>query len=107
VRPILIGVTLLALVAGSVRAQEDDQPPDAVIQVALEAASDNLGVPIENLVVVAYEQHDWPDSAIGCPMPGRAYAQIITDGYIVTIDTDDLASEVQVHTDRGSRGVIC
>jgi hypothetical protein len=34
--------------------------------------------------------------------------QVITPGYLVTIDTDDGATEVAVHTDRiGLRAVIC
>jgi hypothetical protein len=52
-------------------------------------------------------QRDWSDSALGCPEAGRAYSQIVTPGFLVTIDTSDLVTEVEVHTDRGSRGVIC
>jgi hypothetical protein len=52
-------------------------------------------------------QRDWSDASLGCPQGGRAYAQIIIPGFIITIDTDDLATEVQVHTDRGSRAIMC
>src|SRR5216683_7053448 len=74
------------------------QPPDFVIEVAVQAAADQLGVTADNLVVVASEQRDWPDTSLGCPQPGRAYAQIVTPGYLITIDTADGATEVQVHT---------
>jgi hypothetical protein len=107
VRSLGIALSLAALLSVSVYAQDDELPPDVVLQVALQTASDNLGVPTDDLVVVMSTQHDWPDSALGCPQPGRAYAQIVTPGYIVTIDTSDLATEVEVHTDGGSRGVSC
>jgi hypothetical protein len=83
-------------------------PPDSVVAAATQAAAGQLGVTADEVVVVASEQRDWPDSSLGCPEPGRAYAQIITPGYRVTIDTADGASEVQVHTNLdGSRAVLC
>ncbi|HEX8968395.1 MAG TPA: hypothetical protein VF937_10965 [Chloroflexota bacterium] len=98
---------MLWLFGGVSFAQSQDQPPPAVTQVALETASAQLGVPPDSLVIVMSAQRDWPDSSLGCPQPGFAYFQIVTPGYIVTVDTDDLATEVQVHTDEGSTGVIC
>lgn len=89
------------------QAQGQEQPPTAVVQAALDAASTQLGVPTDNLVVVMAAQRDWPDTSLGCPEPGRSYAQIITPGYVLTIDTDDLVTEIQVNTDEGSRAAIC
>jgi hypothetical protein len=105
VRALLVAVALVA--SPVVAFAQEEVPPDSVIEAALAAASDQLGVPTDNLLVVMSAQRDWGDSSLGCPEPGRAYAQIITPGYVVTVDTDDLATEVQVHTDRGTRAVIC
>ncbi len=93
--------------AVSAHAQAQEEPPAAVIQVALDAASAQLGVSADQLIVVMTAQRDWSDSSLGCPEPGRTYAQVITPGYAVTIDTDDLVTEIQVNTDRGTRAVIC
>jgi hypothetical protein len=98
-------MVLAAPVAASAQGQEE--PPDSVIQAAVDAASANLGVPAENLIVVMTAQRDWADSSLGCPEPDRTYAQVITPGYVVTVDTDDLATEIQVNTDTGSRAAIC
>jgi hypothetical protein len=112
----LTQVAALALLAFSLwsssdpaaSAQDAEPPPDTVIQAALEAASSYLQVAPDSLVVVAGEPHDWGDTSLGCPEPGRAYAQVITAGYLVTIDTDDGASQVLVHTDStGQRTAIC
>lgn len=89
-------------------APDEDQPPDSVIEAALEAAAGQLQVSTDRLVVVATEARDWPDSSLGCPEPGHAYAQIVTPGWLITIDTDDAADEVMVHSTRvGDRVVIC
>jgi hypothetical protein len=108
VRRLLASLAAVALIARPTLAfAQEEVPPDTVIQAALDAASAQLGVPSDNLLVVMTAQRDWSDSSLGCPEPGRAYAQIITPGFIVTIDTDDLATEIQAHTDRGVRAVIC
>jgi hypothetical protein len=101
----LLGAAVLSASAPAL-AQEQEPPPDSVIQAALDAASAQLGVPYQ-LIVVMTAQRDWPDASLGCPEPGHAYAQIITPGYVVTLDTDDLLTEVQVNTDTGSHAAIC
>jgi hypothetical protein len=103
----LTSLLLLAATSARGQAQGQEPPPDEVVQVALATASDYLGVPQDNLIVIMAAQRDWGDSSLGCPQPGMAYSQIVTPGYIVTVDTDDLVTEIDVHTDEGSRGAIC
>lgn len=106
-----IGAFVLAvlLVAVPVVAQDGaTQPPDSVIQASLQAASDQLGVVVDDVIVTTAVQRDWPDSSLGCRQPGRAYSQIVTPGYLVTVDTTDAIAEVEVHSNRdGSVTVIC
>jgi hypothetical protein len=108
VRTVLASVVAAALILSPALAfAQAEEPADTLILAAVEEASAQLGVPSDNLVVVMTAPQDWSDSSLGCPEPDRAYAQIITPGYIVTIATDDLSTEVEVHTDLGSRAVIC
>jgi hypothetical protein len=95
--------------AGSAAAQVDvEELGDTVMAAAAKAAADRLQIATDELVVVTTEPRDWPDSSLGCPQPGRAYAQIITPGYLVTIARLDDGDEVLVHTDEnGQRVVIC
>jgi hypothetical protein len=51
------------------------------------------------------EPVDWPDTALGCPEPGRAYAQVITPGYRVVVQAG--AQVLEVHTDEAGRAVVC
>ena len=103
----LASLLLVVSTGGIAQAQGQEPPPDDVVQVALATASDYLGVPQDNLIVIMAAQRDWGDSSLGCPQPDMAYSQIVTPGYIVTVDTADLVTEVDVHTDEGSRGAIC
>jgi hypothetical protein len=104
---VLAVLSMLVLCGGSAQAQGQEPPPDVVIQVALDAVAAQLDVSEDNLVIVMSAQRDWPDTSLGCPGQGIAYAQIVTPGYIVTVDTDDLVTEVEVHTDQGARAAIC
>jgi hypothetical protein len=106
-RSVASALALLSLLGGAAQAQGQEPPPDAVVQLALQTASDNLGVATANLIAVMSAQRDWPDSSLGCPQQGMAYSQIVTPGYIVWVDTDDLLTEVEVHTDQGGNSAIC
>lgn len=43
------------------------------------------GVATDGLEVVSARAVSWPSGALGCPMPGMAYTQMITDGYQVVV----------------------
>ena len=70
--------------------------PDAVRQALTQVAT-QLGVTPDQLTIVAVEARDWPDSSLGCPQPGRAYAQIVTPGYRLVVRAN--GQEYEYHTD--------
>ena len=43
------------------------------------------GVPTDGLAVVSARAMTWPSGALGCPKPGMAYTQMVTDGYQVVV----------------------
>jgi hypothetical protein len=75
------------------------------VQLAMATVAEQLQVAPELLSVLRVEPTDWSDASLGCPEPDRAYAEVITPGFLIVI-TDGIA-EVQVHTDQGQRAVIC
>jgi hypothetical protein len=77
------------------------------VQLAVTTAAEWLQVAAEQLIVQRVEPIEWSDASLGCPEPDRAYAQVITPGYLVVISTDDGAIELQVHTDARQRAVTC
>jgi hypothetical protein len=79
--------------------------PEPVLRAARRAAARRLGVPEERVAIVRAEPVEWPDAALGCPEPGRAYAQVITPGFrLVAREADQL---LEVHADAAGRAVVC
>lgn len=65
-----------------------------------------LQIPVDGVEVVSVETHEWPDASLGCPDPGKSYAQVVTTGYRLILTVDGMRYEV--HTDRrGQIAVIC
>jgi hypothetical protein len=63
--------------------------PTAAQTIVLEAKrmlAVRLAVPVDEIRIVSVEPRDWPDASLGCPQPGRAYAQVITPGYRVVLE---------------------
>ena len=77
----------------------------APVQAAVQAAAAKLGVDAAKLTVIHLEPRDWPDTALGCPEPGRIYAQVITPGWLVVISGDGQA--IVYHTDQKAHAVLC
>jgi hypothetical protein len=71
--------------------------PEAVM-AAVRFLAMQLDLPPEAIRVVAWEPVDWPDAALGCPEPGKVYAQILTPGYVVFLEAR--GETFRVHTDR-------
>lgn len=65
-----------------------EAPPDLVDDV-LAAASEEANVPADELSVVRDESVEWPDASLDCPEEGQTYAQVVTPGYWIEVDTGD------------------
>lgn len=52
-------------------------------------AAQVLGVPVSAVTVVFATHCLWPDTSLGCPIPGHAYAQHVTPGYRVVVAGPD------------------
>jgi hypothetical protein len=55
------------------------------VDEAVEELSVRLGVPVETVAAVSAEHRFWPDSSLGCPAPGQAYLQVLTEGYRIEL----------------------
>ena len=60
------------------------ETPDAIAAVVNEAAA-SRGVSPADIVVLLFDEQTWSSTALGCPEPGRSYAQIVTSGYDVLL----------------------
>lgn len=117
----LLGLTLLLLgcsatpASGGQGAGQSEEPTpkdasippgaEALVQLAKEDLSKRLGLSVSQVMVATVEEIDWPSTALGCPEPGKVYAQVITPGYKITLTT---ASKLYTyHTDRSKRVILC
>lgn len=75
-------------------------PPELqpVASLVVDDLSQRLEVPPEAITVVSAEEVLWPDAALGCPEPGMAYAQVVTEGLRVVLEVDGQTYAYHGHT---------
>lgn len=83
--------------------QLDDVQRD-VARAAIEALAAELQVSKETILVDTVRAVDWPDSAIGCPQPDRAYLQVITPGHKVSLRHE---GRIYVVHEAGGKAFVC
>jgi hypothetical protein len=76
-----------------------------VVELAKEDLARRLEVSVSEISVISVEAVDWPDTSLGCPEPGMAYAQVITPGYLIVLEAKGQTYEY--HTDRSDQVVFC
>ena len=76
-----------------------------VTEQALADAARRSGLKRADLKVLSAEAVTWPDGSLGCPEPGRMYAQALVPGYRVTIGAGDQV--LDYHAGRGGGPAFC
>lgn len=68
-------------------APEAASPERAAAGVAIQDLAGRLGVAPETIAVVEVTEVEWPDASLGCPAPDMGYAQMITPGVQVILES--------------------
>ena len=76
-----------------------------MVELAKHDLANRLGVPEDRVKVVQVSEVDWPDASLGCPEPGKLYAQVITPGKKIILSVGQETYEY--HTDLRGRVVYC
>jgi len=81
--------------------------PAEPVQAAGTAAIAKLaaGAGSASLKLIYAAAHEWRDGALGCPEPGKIYAQVITPGWLALVT--DGKTVLEYHTDAQQRVVLC
>jgi hypothetical protein len=74
------------------------------INALVDALEIELAIP--ELVLLSVEPREWSDTSLGCPTPGRAYAQVIVPGYALVLSTPDGARTFEFHTSDVARSIV-
>ena len=64
-----------------------ETPLSRLIQRAVEDLAQTASVASDSVTVVSAEEMEWSDTSLGCPEPGGMYAQVITPGYQIVLET--------------------
>jgi hypothetical protein len=83
------------------------QPPLALIERATAQVSADSGVAAATVKLVSTAAVDWPDAGLGCPEPGKTYAQVVTPGYRLVFQAGDARYEIHTGADATSRVARC
>ncbi len=73
-----------------------------MVYMAKEDLAKRLGIPADSITVESVDQVDWPDASLGCPEPGKMYAQVITPGFRILLKADGKTYEYH----SGARHVV-
>jgi len=76
-----------------------------VVELAKADLARRAEIPVSEISVISVEAVDWPDTSLGCPEPGMAYAQVITPGYLIVLEAKGQTFEY--HSDEGRFMVLC
>jgi len=97
-----LSILLILIAAGlAIFTPVHAQEPTTIVDAALQDLSQKLGRPITraNVDTWTWEQTDFPDSSLGCPQPGQAYAQVVTRGYKITFTVKGVVYDYRATND--------
>jgi len=92
---------LASLLAGSAAFGQTNLPVS--VQAAITDLAGFINVQPDQITVVHLAEVTWPDPSLGCPEPGKAYAQVLVKGYKAILES--VGRRFEYHTDMTSRAV--
>ena len=103
-----LAVALVGLCSAQSSPPPLSQDEQALVERAKALVETETGVAATNLSVTNLEPVEWNDASLGCPQPGRMYAQVVTPGYRVTL-AGPSGENYDVHTAAAPDGsvVLC
>jgi hypothetical protein len=73
--------------------------PREVIDSLIAYAAQQLVIDPGDVRVEQASPWSWPDTAFGCPEPGKTYSQVVTDGYWVILEAHGQTLDLRVALD--------
>lgn len=80
-------------------------PAEKFISLAKQDLAERLKVNIEGITLVQAAEMTWPNAALGCPSPGKVYAQGRVPGYRIRLETGGV--EYVYNTDLSGQIILC
>ncbi len=77
---------------------------EEVTSLVQQDLAERLGIAQDEIRIVEVKAVEWPDASLGCPQPGKMYAQVITPGYEIVLSAG--GREYAYHTG-GNNLILC
>ncbi len=96
-----LGIVLCLIILLIPAAAYAQQPPQAVMD-AIGVLNQKLGtnLSIADMASWAWEQKNFPDVSLGCPLAGQTYNPIVTNAYTVTLVYNGVTYDIRISADR-------
>ena len=78
---------------------------DTLVDLAKTDLAERLGIEIDAITLISYQDVIWPDSSLGCPQPGMAYLQVPKDGSRIILEFE--GTTYDYHTGGGRDPFLC
>jgi hypothetical protein len=82
-----------------------DPAMQPLVDQAIADLAERLGIVPAEIQVLSAEAVTWPDSSLGCPQPGMAYAEVLAPGYLIKLSAE--GNVFEYHASRGSTVFYC
>lgn len=66
-------------------AEESMDTSAEIVQKAQEDLAARLDIPVDQVELREVRAVTWPDASLGCPEPGKVYAQMLQDGLLIRL----------------------
>ena len=90
---------------------ETQMDDDGALTLLIERAKEDLvqatGAESDAITVVSTEEVEWSDTGLGCPEPDGMYAQMITPGYLIVLESGGSTYDYHTSTDPEGPLVQC
>jgi hypothetical protein len=83
----------------------DDGLQKKITGIVTKDLATRLSINPEEINVTTLKAVEWPNSALGCPLPGKVYPQGKVPGFRIQLHAND--KEYFYHTDRLGQFVLC
>jgi hypothetical protein len=77
----------------------------SLVEKAKADLAQRLSISASDITVLDAASVTWPDASLGCPQEGMLYAQVLTPGYLIRLQTGD--QEFEYHASRGTTVIFC
>ena len=85
----------------------DDQTLPRLTERAIDDLVQATDAAADEITVVSTEEVEWSDTSLGCPEPDTMYAQVLTPGYLIVLESGGNTYEYHAGTDPEGPLVLC